>query len=164
MFPRPACKLFQIHGSKFKFLPLRNASQASHVGIARFSLASAKTLNHFLAFLVNKAIENLKVRLNRHCFLSITATPQANLLIDTLDVLSPDFGVLVDPGNGYCGLDVYHSDNKYTKKIPDNETSLLDDGIPQSFMENSTMTRFTLFGAYLKSNKRNVYFWNFRWF
>ena len=51
-----------------------------------------------------KAIENLKARLNRHCFLSITATPQANLLIDTLDVLSPDFGVLVDPGNGYCGM------------------------------------------------------------
>ena len=86
-----------------------------------------------------KAIENLKARLNRHCFLSITATPQANLLIDTLDVLSPDFGVLVDPGNGYCGLDVYHSDNKYTKKIPDNETSLLDDGIPQSFIEAISM-------------------------
>lgn len=34
VFPLPACKLFQIHGSKFKFLPLRNASQASHVGIA----------------------------------------------------------------------------------------------------------------------------------
>ena len=45
-----------------------------------------------------EAIENLKDRLERHCFLSITATPQANLLIDTLDVLSPDFGVLVDPG------------------------------------------------------------------
>lgn len=86
-----------------------------------------------------KAIENLKARLNRHCFLSITATPQANLLIDTLDVLSPDFGVLVDPGNGYCGLDVYHSDNKYTKKIPDNETSLLDDCIPQSFIEAISM-------------------------
>lgn len=51
-----------------------------------------------------KAIENLKERLDRHCFLSITATPQANLLIDTLDVLSPDFGILVDPGKGYCGL------------------------------------------------------------
>ena len=81
----------------------------------------------------------LFILLNRHCFLSITATTQANLLIDTLDVLSPDFGVLVDPGNGYCGLDVYHSDNKYTKKIPDNETSLLDDGIPQSFIEAISM-------------------------
>lgn len=86
-----------------------------------------------------KAIENLKMRLERHCFLSITATPQANLLIDTLDVLSPDFGVLVDPGKGYCGLDVYHSDDTYTKKIPDSETSLLDDGIPKSFINAMSM-------------------------
>ena len=86
-----------------------------------------------------EAIENLKDRLERHCFLSITATPQANLLIDTLDVLSPDFGVLVDPGKGYCGLDVYHSDNTYTRRIPDNETSLLDDGIPKSFIDAISM-------------------------
>ena len=86
-----------------------------------------------------KAIENLKERLDRHCFLSITATPQANLLIDTLDVLSPDFGILVDPGKGYCGLDVYHSDTTYTRKIPDSETSLLDDGIPQSFIDAISM-------------------------
>lgn len=86
-----------------------------------------------------EAIENLKDRLERHCFLSITATPQANLLIDTLDVLSPDFGVLVDPGKGYCGLDVYHSDNTFTRRIPDNETSLLDDGIPKSFIDAISM-------------------------
>ena len=71
--------------------------------------------------------------------MSITATPQANLLIDTLDVLSPDFGILVDPGKGYCGLDVYHSDTTYTRKIPDSETSLLDDGIPQSFIDAISM-------------------------
>lgn len=86
-----------------------------------------------------EAIENLKDQLERHCFLSITATPQANLLIDTLDVLSPDFGVLVDPGKGYCGLDVYHSDNTFTRRIPDNETSLLDDGIPKSFIDAISM-------------------------
>lgn len=85
------------------------------------------------------AIETLKQKLNRHCFLSITATPQANLLIDTLDVLSPDFGVLVDPGKGYCGLDTYHSDNKYTEKISEKETSLLDEGIPASFIKALSM-------------------------
>lgn len=85
------------------------------------------------------AIETLKGKLKRHCFLSITATPQANLLIDTLDVLSPDFGILVDPGYGYCGLDVFHSGSRYTEKIPDNETSLLDDGIPQSFIKAISM-------------------------
>lgn len=86
-----------------------------------------------------KAIENLKSKLKRHCFLSITATPQANLLIDTLDVLSPEFGILVDPGQGYCGLDVFHSNNRYTERIPDSETSLLDDGIPKSFVKALSM-------------------------
>ena len=85
------------------------------------------------------AIENLKTILNRHCFVSVTATPQANLLIDTLDILSPDFGILVEPGNGYCGLDVFHSDTTYTKEIPLKETSLLDDGIPQSFINALSM-------------------------
>lgn len=85
------------------------------------------------------AIETLKSKLKRHCFLSITATPQANLLIDTLDILSPEFGVLVDPGHGYCGLDVFHSGNRYTEKIPDSETSLLDDGIPNSFINALSM-------------------------
>lgn len=86
------------------------------------------------------AIEQLKNKLSRHCFLSITATPQANLLIDTLDVLSPDFGILVDPGKGYCGLDVFHSDNTYTIPIPERESSLLDDeGIPASFHKALSM-------------------------
>lgn len=85
------------------------------------------------------AIESLKAELNRHCFVSVTATPQANLLIDTLDILSPDFGILVDPGNGYCGLEVFHSDSTYTIEIPDSESSLLDSGIPHSFQKALAM-------------------------
>ena len=85
------------------------------------------------------AIESLKSILKRHCFISVTATPQANLLIDTLDVLSPDFGVLVDPGKGYCGLDIFHSDDRYTITIPDKEQSLLDPGIPKSFIHALAM-------------------------
>lgn len=81
-----------------------------------------------------KAIENLKQKIDRHCFVSVTATPQANLLISTLDILSPDFGILVDPGEGYCGLDVFHSNGKYIKEIPENEEFLLDEGIPESFV------------------------------
>lgn len=86
-----------------------------------------------------RAIETLKQRINKHCFVSVTATPQANLLINTLDVLSPDFGVLVDPGNGYCGLDVFRSDGKYIEEIPNSEDSLLDEGIPKSFEKAITM-------------------------
>ena len=86
-----------------------------------------------------KSIETLKNRINRHCFVSVTATPQANLLISTLDVLSPDFGILVDPGKGYCGLNVFHSDDTYIKEIKATEESLLDEGIPNSFIKAITM-------------------------
>lgn len=85
------------------------------------------------------AIEELKININRHCFVSVTATPQANLLIDTIDILSPDFGILVDPGKGYCGLDVFHSDDTYTVKIDNNESSLIEEGIPKSFVKALSM-------------------------
>lgn len=86
-----------------------------------------------------ESIEKLKKKINRHCFVSVTATPQANLLIDTLDILSPDFGVLVDPGKGYCGLDVFHSSGKYIKEISGKEESLLDEGMPDSFVSAVSM-------------------------
>ena len=80
------------------------------------------------------AIEKLKDNLSRHSFISVTATPQANLLISSMDILSPEFGVLVDPGKGYCGLDVFHAPSSpYVVEIPDTESSLLDDGVPSSF-------------------------------
>lgn len=87
---------------------------------------------------IYEAVLNLKNRIKKHCFISVTATPQANILIDTLDLLSPDFGVLVYPGTGYCGLSEFHGDNqdKYIKVIPEDEISLLDSpGIPNSVYE-----------------------------
>lgn len=77
-------------------------------------------------------IEKLKNALARHCFVSVTATPQANILIDAIDVLSPDFGVLVNPGMGYCGLDVFHGSNGYVIPIPEND-DLQGKGLPESF-------------------------------
>ncbi len=86
-----------------------------------------------------KAIETLKFTLSRHCFVSVTATPQANMLISAVDVLSPDFGILVNPGKGYCGLDVFHSSERYTVTIPDSESTLLDEGVPESFVDALSM-------------------------
>ena len=86
-----------------------------------------------------KAIENLKNRLECHSFISVTATPQANLLVDALDFLSPDFGVLVEPGEGYCGVDIFHSDRTYTIKIKKETTTLLGKGIPESFINAISM-------------------------
>jgi hypothetical protein len=101
-----------------------------------------------------KAIESLKSKLLKHCFLSVTATPQANLLIDSMDVLSPDFGVLVDPGKGYCGLNAFHVANSpYMIEIPDDETSLLDEGIPASF-NDALATFFVACGIFASRGRK----------
>lgn len=82
-----------------------------------------------------KSMLNLKQNIKRHCLLSITATPQANILIDSFNALSPDFGELVYPGDGYCGLQEFHGNDtdKYVYEIPDDEESLLEGtGVPMS--------------------------------
>ncbi|MDD4156904.1 MAG: Z1 domain-containing protein [Candidatus Cloacimonetes bacterium] len=88
---------------------------------------NTRTFTNSMSSTYRAAIE-LKNRLKVHCFLSITATPQANILIETVDMLSPDFGKLVYPGNDYCGLQEFHGDNqdRYIKVIPDEEPNLLD--------------------------------------
>ena len=82
-----------------------------------------------------ESVLNLKSKIAKHCFLSITATPQANILIKAFDTLSPDFGELVYPGEGYCGLQTFHGENAdiYVKEIPEEEGNLLDVvGVPQT--------------------------------
>ena len=84
------------------------------------------------------AVVNLKSNIDKHCFISITATPQANILIDQCDILSPDFGELIYPGAGYCGLSEFHGENedKYIKVIPSSEFNIIDGpGIPATFIK-----------------------------
>ena len=55
-----------------------------------------------------------------HAYVAYTATPQANLLISGIDGLSPDFGVLVEPGQGYCGGSTFFGTerDRYVRVIP----------------------------------------------
>ena len=82
------------------------------------------------------SVLKLKQSIQKHCFISVTATPQANILIQTFDSLSPDFGVLVYPGEQYCGLNDFHSEDNqdvYVKEIPVKESNVIDGiGIPES--------------------------------
>jgi hypothetical protein len=50
-----------------------------------------------------RAILNLRDALPYHTYLQYTATPQGNLLIPLIDLLSPDFGHVLSPGDGYIG-------------------------------------------------------------
>lgn len=74
-----------------------------------------------------------------HTFLQYTATPQAPLLINLIDVLSPNFGYVLTPGTKYIGSNEFFKDesNKiYT--IPDTEIPTKDipvDAPPESLLE-----------------------------
>ncbi len=50
-----------------------------------------------------EAIFNLRNALPGNSYVQYTATPQANILISTLDMLSPKTHTLLTPGKGYCG-------------------------------------------------------------
>jgi Z1 domain len=81
-----------------------------------------------------KEILSLKENINKGALISYTATPQANLLIETLDELYPEFCVLVEPGEGYTGGSTFHGENRkrYMRNIPENEIPF-DENIPKSF-------------------------------
>ena len=68
-----------------------------------------------------KAIVNLRESLRLHAYIAYTATPQANLLLPTIDNLSPDFGQLIEPGKSYCGGSMFFGDriNEFVVEIVD---------------------------------------------
>ena len=72
---------------------------------------------------IYQRILNLRNALMSHAYIAYTATPQANLLVSGIDNLSPDFGVLIEPGDGYCGGSTFFDTDrdKYVRLIPDAE-------------------------------------------
>lgn len=60
--------------------------------------------------------------LPHHTYLQYTATPQAPLLINLVDTLSPRFAELLTPGDDYVGGDVFFEQNpNLVRTIPANE-------------------------------------------
>ncbi len=79
---------------------------------------------------VYESILKMRSTLRLHAYIAYTATPQANLLISNIDGLSPDFGVLIEPGSGYCGGSVFFGKDrdKYVRVVPFSETGEKDAG------------------------------------
>lgn len=68
-----------------------------------------------------RRIVQLKTVFRRLFFLQYTATPQANLLINIADSLSPDFHFLLQPGSDYIGGKFFFDDSNraaYIRDIP----------------------------------------------
>ena len=66
------------------------------------------------------AIRTMKTVLNDPLYFSVTATPQANIFLNSLSALRPSSVHLLHPAKGYCGADYFHLENNgiiYT--VPD---------------------------------------------
>lgn len=85
-------------------------------------------------------------------FLSVTATPQANLLVSTYDGISPDRLILVRPGYGYTGGHAFFdtADNPHVVRISDNDDFITS--MPDSFKD--ALSYFML-GCLLKINEND---------
>ena len=72
---------------------------------------------------------NSEVFFFNHSYLLYTATPQAPLLISRIDTLSPDFGVVLTPGNDYVGGKELFIEGagKYIEHIPEIDIPHQDD-------------------------------------
>lgn len=65
------------------------------------------------------SIVALRRAIPTHTYLEYTATPQAPLLISRIDMLSPQFMQLLEPGGGYVGgRDLFSEGSPYVKLIP----------------------------------------------
>ena len=81
-------------------------------------------------------IRALRNAIPNHTFLQYTATPQANLLINMIDALSPNFVQVLEPGNNYIGgKQLFASQSKYTSVIP--ASDLIQDDQYSDGMTNS---------------------------
>jgi hypothetical protein len=102
----------------------------------------------------NSSIVELMKGFNEYCYLSVTATPQANILFKKYEVLSPNFIKLVYPGLGYTGLEYFHNgDNlNLVETIDDFDDISQDKRIPKSIYK---ALGFYLLGAHLRILKES---------
>ncbi|MFW5473151.1 Z1 domain-containing protein [Knoellia sp. CPCC 206450] len=91
------------------------------------------------------AIVKLREALPRHSYVMYTATPQAPLLVNLADALSPDFVSVLKPGPGYTGGQYFFGDHKssFLKMLSTTEVSTaLDPGLvePPDSLEKALAT------------------------
>lgn len=71
------------------------------------------------------AIRKMKDVLNNPLYLSVTATPQANIFQDDISALRPASVHLIQPGNGYNGASIYHlSENEIIRPLSEEQADV----------------------------------------
>ena len=77
-----------------------------------------------------RRLRELRELLPLHTFLQYTATPQAPILINLIDVLSPDFAIVLNPGPDYVGgRDLFSDLGPHVADIPPDEIPTRDNAV-----------------------------------
>jgi len=108
---------------------------------------------------IYRRIIELKSLLPHHTFVQYTATPQANLFINILDRLSPNFIQLLTPGGAYTGGQTFFIDNhNLVRHIPIEDISTDDeplDSPPQSLTYALQLFFLGVAAGKIKKDTRN---------
>lgn len=103
-------------------------------------------------------IRLLREKFPCHTFLQYTATPQANLLINILDSLSPDFAELLVPGDDYTGgVEFFQDQSDLVREIPVSELPNRNNPAiepPQSLKEAMRLFFVGVAAGYIKGEAR----------
>ena len=95
-----------------------------------------------------KSIRNMKDQLGDPLYLSVTATPQALVLLDEYSRLIPDSIRVITPGKGYCGADSYHLDD-------DDLIEIIEDDLIEIIEDDDQDLNKSKFACYLKKAIRH---------
>lgn len=108
---------------------------------------------------IYRRIIKLKELLPHHTFVQYTATPQANLFINILDILSPNFIQLLTPGGAYTGGQTFFIDMlNLVRPIPIEDISTDDeplDSPPQTLIDALQLFFLGVAAGKIKRDTRN---------
>jgi hypothetical protein len=108
---------------------------------------------------IYRRITSLRAICPHHTFLQYTATPQANLFINIMDRLSPNFIKLLTPGQDYTGgIDFFRDNPNLIIEIPVNEIPTANNTLidpPESLISALRLFFLGVVAGELQNNHRN---------
>lgn len=108
---------------------------------------------------IYRRINTLRSVFPHHTFLQYTATPQANLFINIMDRLSPNFIKLLTPGEEYTGgMEFFKQNPNLIVQIPPNEISTANNplhSIPESLKSALRLFFLGVVAGEKEGNHRN---------
>lgn len=133
--------------------------QASLNTRARANAIAGQNVNEGDASTIYRRINELRSVFPHHTLLQYTATPQANLFINIMDRLSPNFIKLLTPGEGYTGGNAFFVQNPHLirtipfNEIPTNQNPLHEP--PESLLYSLKVFFLGVVAGDIKRDQRN---------